>query len=62
MRDITLRGIIMGVVRGIRIAVTDIRIAGATMTDGVIGIATREAAMAIHTLVFAAKEDLGITG
>jgi hypothetical protein len=44
MRDITPKGIIMDVVAGIRIEVMDIRIAGATTTDGVIGIATLEAA------------------
>jgi hypothetical protein len=44
MRDITPRGIITDMVAGIRIEVTDIRIAGATTTDGVIGVATLEAA------------------
>jgi hypothetical protein len=38
------KGIIMDMVAGIRIEVTDIPIAGATTTDGVIGIATPEAA------------------
>ena len=39
MRDITPRVFIIDMVDGIRIEVTDTRIAGATTTDGVIGIA-----------------------
>ncbi len=45
MRDITPRDTITDMVAGIRIEVTDIRIAAGTTTDGVIGIATLEAAL-----------------
>jgi hypothetical protein len=38
MRDITLRGIIIEAVTGVRTGVTDILIVAATMIDGVIGI------------------------
>lgn len=55
MRDITPRDIIMDTVAGILIEVTDIRIAGATTTDGVIGIATLEAAGAHQRVVLSVK-------
>jgi len=41
IRDITLRGIIIEAVTGVRTGVTDIPIVAATTIDGVIGIATK---------------------